>query len=239
MLAKMKQVIPMNVPYPIPGFNDPFSSLSHLLGAGVFLLLSIPLLKLGKEDFWKLISLSVFSLAGLFTLIMSGVYHLLSPEGVAKSVLMQLDHSAIFVLIVGTMTPIHQILFKGFMRWGWLILVWVIAITSLILKNIFFTTFPEWLGLTLFLSLGWLGAVTAGIIWYQRNFSFIKLLVFGGLAYTIGAILEFTRHPILIHGVLGPHELFHIAVLTGLGLHWKFIYNIAYVNHNFIDNKSN
>lgn len=222
--------------YPIPGFNDPFSSLSHLLGAGIFFALSIHLLQFGKADFWKIFALSVFSLAGLFALIMSGVYHLLSPEGEARGVLKQLDHSAIFVLIVGTMTPIHQILFKGFMRWGWLLLIWVIAITSIVLKNIFFTSFPEWFGLTLFLSLGWLGAVSGGIIWYRKNISFIKLLVFGGLAYTIGAILEFYRVPVLIPGVLGPHELFHIAVLIGLSFHWKFIYNIAFVNHIPIGN---
>lgn len=38
---------------------------------------------------------------------MSGVYHLLSPEGEVRIVLQGIDHSAIFVLIVGTMTPIH------------------------------------------------------------------------------------------------------------------------------------
>jgi hypothetical protein len=31
----------------------------------------------------------------------------------------------------------------------------------------------------------------------------------------------------LIPGVIGRHELFHLAVLAGIALHWQFIYRIA------------
>jgi channel protein (hemolysin III family) len=166
-------------------------------------------------------------------LSISGVYHLLPPDGVARIVLQRLDHAAIFILIIGTMTPIHQILFEGFMRWGWLSLVWLIAITTMILKNVFFTSFPEWLGLVVFLGLGWLGAISVGILWSRRDRSFIKPLLVGGLAYTGGAILEFFQQPLLIRGLLGPHELFHIAVLIGLGFHWKFVYGVARTGNSF------
>ena len=47
----------------------------------------------------------------------------------------------------------------------------------------------------------------------------------GGLAYTIGAIFEYLRQPVLIEGVVGPHELFHVAVVLGIGFHWWFIYH--------------
>jgi uncharacterized protein (TIGR00369 family) len=30
-----------------------------------------------------------------------------------------------------------------------------------------------------------------------------------------------------VAGVIGPHELFHVAVLIGLGCHWHFIWEIA------------
>ncbi len=45
----------------------------------------------------------------------------------------------------------------------------------------------------------------------------------GGLAYTLGAIIDAINFPILILGYLGPHELFHLAVLLGVGFHWTFI----------------
>jgi channel protein (hemolysin III family) len=224
------KVRPVNEIYSLPGFSEPLSSLSHLVGAGVFLGLSFPLLRLGRGNFPKFMTLGVFSFASVFMLFISGTYHLLPSDGAAKAVFQRLDHSAIFVLIVGTMTPIHQLLFRGFMCWGWLLLVWLIAMVVLTFKIAFFTSLPEVVGLILFLSLGWLGAVSVGILWYRKGRPFVTWLLIGGLVYTGGAILEFVEPPFLIRGVLGPHELFHIAVLMGLSFHWKFVYDIAYTD---------
>jgi len=58
----------------IPGFNDPFSSISHLLGAGIFAILSIFLLRRGRGDRARMINLAVFCVAAVFLLSMSGVY---------------------------------------------------------------------------------------------------------------------------------------------------------------------
>jgi hypothetical protein len=49
----------------------------------------------------------------------------------------------------------------------------------------------------------------------------------GGLADTAGGLLEFLSWPVLIPGVLGPHELFHIFILLGAALHWRFTSLIA------------
>ena len=39
--------MPQNTPYTIPGFADPFSSLSHLGAAAVFAILAVPLIRRG------------------------------------------------------------------------------------------------------------------------------------------------------------------------------------------------
>ena len=49
----------------------------------------------------------------------------------------------------------------------------------------------------------------------------------GGLAYSVGAILLGLQWPTIIPGVFGPHEVWHIAVITGLSLHWRFIARLA------------
>jgi hypothetical protein len=49
-----------------------------------------------------------------------------------------------------------------------------------------------------------------------------------GVAYSLGAVMEFTRWPILWAGVIGTHEIFHNFVLIGAGSHWLFIYNNAH-----------
>ena len=98
----------------------------------------------------RLAALSLYSFALIFLFSMSGVYHLLAQAGDARAVLQRLDHAAIWVLIAGTFTPIHVILFRG--PWRWLILttVWVIGLLGLIFEAIFFTSFPQWLITSLF-----------------------------------------------------------------------------------------
>ncbi len=212
---------------PIAGFSEPFSSLSHLIAAGIFLALGIWLMIRGRSSHARVFALAVFVFSVVFLLSMSGVFHLLEPGGTARAVLQRLDHAGIFFLIAGTFTPIHGILFKRSLRWGVLLFVWTIAITGIVLKSIYFSDIAEWLSLSLYLGLGWVGALT-GILLYRRfHFEFIKYLIFGALAYTIGAIFEFLRTPILIEGVLGPHEIFHIFVLFGISFHFIFIFQFS------------
>jgi predicted membrane channel-forming protein YqfA (hemolysin III family) len=56
---------------------------------------------------------------------------------------------------------------------------------------------------------------------------FILPLVWGALAYTVGAVADFLDWPVLVAGVVGPHELFHLAVLAGISFHWAFIHGIG------------
>ena len=209
--------------YSIPGFAEPVSSLTHLGAAGVFLFFSLPLLRRGATSGGRLLSLIIFVFSCLFLLSMSGVYHLLPKTGAGGLVLQRLDHAAIFVLIAGTLTAVHTIHFSGFWRWGIIVAVWVVAATSITLKTVFFGAVPEWLSLMVYLALGWVGVISGVALWRRHGFSFMRTLLLGGLAYTVGAIVEYLRWPILIEGVVGPHELFHVAVILGISFHWWFI----------------
>ena len=139
------------------GFADPVSSWLHLGGAVLFLIPAARLLHKGRGHPGRMFSLLIFVLAVELQLTLSGIYHAL-PAGDGRLVLQRLDHAAIFVLIAGTFTLGHTILFRGWMRWGVLGFVWAAAITSLTLKTVFFEGFPEWLSLSLYLGLGWAGA---------------------------------------------------------------------------------
>jgi channel protein (hemolysin III family) len=212
--------------YAIPGFNDPVSALSHLIGAGVFAVLTVFLLRRGWGSVGRLASLALFAFTFLFLLSMSGVYHLLAP-GTARSVLRRLDHSAIFAMIAGTFTPVHTILFRGLGRWGPLLFIWTAAGAGICLKTIFFGGVSAWLGAGLFLAMGWVGIVPGVILWRRYGSSFIQPLLCGAMAYTLGAILDVLRWPVILPGIVGPHEIFHVAVLAGAGFHWRFISQFA------------
>jgi channel protein (hemolysin III family) len=211
----------------IPGFADPFSSLSHLIGAGIFLAMSWFLVRRGRGNRLRVASLVVFCVGSVLLLSISGVYHLLDPTGASRRTMQVLDHAAIFVLIACSFTPIHIILFHRRGRWGVLTIVWLYAYTAIALKIIYFSTMPTWLSLALYLGMGWIGAFSGISIWRRFGFRFMGPLLWGGVAYSIGAVLEFLRWPVVWPGVVQWHEVFHLAVLIGLGFHWSFIYSIA------------
>ena len=222
----------MTAIYSIPGFSEPFSSLSHLLAAGSFSFIGLLLVLRSRGSHGRLYSIGIFVFSVVFLLSMSGVFHLLEPGGDARSVLRRLDHAAIFTLIAGTFTPIHVLLFSGWRRWSVLAVIWVCAIAGIFVKTLYFNEVPEWVGLTLYLSMGWIGALSAILIYHLHGGRYLVPLVAGAIAYTLGAVLEFLRIPTLIEGVIGPHELFHIFVIFGISFHWLLIARIAEDHRN-------
>lgn len=204
---------------------EPVSSATHLLGAALFLALTVWLLRRHGDSPARVTALLVFGVASVFLLSMSGVYHLLPVGGAARPILRQLDHSAIFVLISGTLTAVHLILFTGRWRWVMLAVAWTICTLGVVLKAVYFEQTPEWLGLGIYLLMGSLGLISTVQLWRLEGRRFVALLLAGGLTYTFGAVLEYLRVPVLLPGVVGPHEIFHLAVLAALGLHWGFVHH--------------
>lgn len=212
--------------YAIPGFREPFNCFSHLLGVVVFSVLAVLLVKRGRGVPSRTLSLIVMALSSIALLSLSSVYHMLWA-GTAREVMKRLDVAGVFVLMGGTMTPIHMILFKGFHRWGPLTMVWSLAVTGITLRMLFFSSLPPGVGTACFVLFGWGGAISAFVLWRRYGWSFVKPLVYGGVAYTLGATILLAEWPVLITGVIGSHELWHLAVLTGLGFHWRFVWGFA------------
>jgi hypothetical protein len=95
------------------------------------------------------------------------------------------------------------------------------------LRMLYFDQLPNIAGILIFLALGWGGAVTATVLWQRFGWKFVRSGVLAGFAYTIGAIALLLHRPVIVNGVIGPHELWHLAVLSGLGLHWSFVFQFA------------
>jgi channel protein (hemolysin III family) len=206
--------------------NDPFSAVTHFVAAiacaiGAFFLIRRASPRSRRAP------LAIFAISAVTLLLASALFHWLPSGTSARSVAQRLDHAAIFTLIAGTFTPIHVILFRGVLRWGVLVLIWTFAITGLTLKTVFFRDVPEALGVSAYLALGWLGFFSMAFVYVRYGARVVSPLVLGGLAYTVGALCEFTGQPTLIEGVIGSHEVFHLAVLVGLACHWIFARRMA------------
>jgi channel protein (hemolysin III family) len=213
----------------LPGLHEPFSAISHLLGAAAFVILGFVLVRRGSGDRARMAALGIYACACVLLLSTSGVYHMLARGSGAHRVMGRLDHGAIFVLIAGTFTPTLFILFRGWLRWGQLVLIWAAAITALTVKMIYFDELAEWLGLSFYLTLGWFGGAPAILLARRYGFAFVRPLLGGGLAYSIGGVIDLVRWPTAIPGVIQSHEVAHVAVLAGVALHWRFIRQFASV----------
>jgi channel protein (hemolysin III family) len=158
---------------------------------------------------------------------MSAVFHMVMRGSAAWKVMERLDHGAIFVLIAGTFTAVHGIMYHGLARWTPRVIVWMIAVACITLKTVFFESLPEWLGLSFYLGMGWGVAMTAIPIFRRHGFRYLLPLFLGGIAYSVGAIMEFKQWLVVVPGVIHAHELWHIAVLIGALFHWRFVWDIA------------
>ncbi len=216
----------------IPGFSDPVSAMTHLLGSGVFAVLGFFLVRKGRHAdgtwrTWRMIGLTVFAFAAVAQLGISGAYHILQPGFTPRHVMQQIDHATIFILIAASFVPVHAILFKGWRRWLILLILFSLAATGITFNFLYFDGLPEIFGLTFYIAMGWVGAYSGYALYRRYGWRFIRPAVWGGIAYTLGGAMEYLRQPVLIEGVMGPHEFFHLAVLTGLSFHFRFAFSFA------------
>jgi channel protein (hemolysin III family) len=213
---------------PIPGFFEPVSSMSHLLAAGVALIGARSLVKRGRGKGLTAVFLGIYVFCVVVTMGISGAYHSLPEPSIARAYMQRVDHYAIWLLIAGTFTAVHGIMFKGaFWRTGVLIFTWAYACTGIFLQIIRFDIFGGVPGLLLYLGLGWTGILS--IVKMGRQVGYKRVWPFwcAGIAYTIGAVLEAVGHPVIIARWVGPHEVFHFAVIIGVMLHWLFIHRLV------------
>jgi len=212
---------------PIPGFADPVSSATHLAAAIYFAILTIRLVRSGRIHGGRLGTLLIFAVAVVLMFTMSGIYHLLDRGTEARVVLQRLDHASIFVLIAASFTAPHGILFRGLMRWGIIALVWTIAAVAIPLKTIYFDEMSERAGLVCYLGFGWIGLFSGLAVRHHFGTRFMAPLLWGALAYTGGAVVDYARWPNPIPGAVHAHELFHLCVIAGVAFHWHFCAHVV------------
>lgn len=207
--------------------EDWVNSITHIVGA-VFALAATVLciiraIQLHKVDY-LLLSL-VYGITMLAVFVCSSVYHGLNPNN-GKKVMRIVDHAMINFMIVGTITPytvVAVVPINPIMGWSLLIACWVAAITSVVMT---FTLFNKTtaIRMVLYLVIGWSSFMTVFVLWNHFNRNAIILMIAGGVAYTVGAIL---------YGIGAKkkyfHAVFHIFIIIGALLHFLGLYLYVFV----------
>ena len=195
------------------------SAISHGVGAllGIAALVLCIVKSCNPFDGYKLASSIVFGLTVTLLYLMSCLYHALKVNK-AKRVFRVIDHCTIFLLIAGTYTPYTLVSLRDSVGWWVFGVIWATAIVGIVLNAVSLKKFSR-ISVALYLIMGWMI-----IIAYQPMVQAIprggmQLLVWGGVAYTLGAIL---------YGIGSRrkyfHSIFHFFCIIGTVLHFFSIY---------------
>ena len=162
-----------------------------------------------------------FSLSGL--LGTSALYHRVNwrrPE--IRRWMRRLDHSMIFLLIAGTVTPFALLVMSGPLASALLIAVWAGAIAGIGVELIWVDA-PKWATTIVYLAVGWIGVLGFPAIVVDAGLGAGLLIAAGGVFYTTGAIVYATQRPDPNPAVFGYHEIFHALVLAAAAAHFAAV----------------
>jgi hemolysin III len=201
--------------------REPFSGLSHL-AAAIISFIGLFFLLMFDNDIVKEIALLIYGLSLVVMFSSSAAYHLIKSKPHITAYLRKLDHSAIFLLIAGTYTPICLHFFSGFWKTGLLTISWSIAIVGISLK-LWTTNTPRWISTGLYLFMGWISLAALKQIFSSMPAAALVWFFLGGFFFTTGAIIYGLKKPDLFPGTFGFHEIWHIFVILGCFSHYILI----------------
>jgi hemolysin III len=160
----------------------------------------------------RVVSCAIFGATLVLLYASSTLYHALPAER-AKRVFRVFDHSAIFLLIAGSYTPLTLVALGG--RWGWWLFgsIWFLAVVGILLSTVAHGRW-RWLSITLYVAMGWLAVVAIKPLMAAVDTQTLTLVVAGGLAYTLGLVFYgWKKLPY-------SHAVWHLFVLAGSVLHY-------------------
>lgn len=125
-----------------------------------------------------------------------------------------LDQVCIFLFVVGNFTPFVLVHIRNSWGWSLLALMWCFSLLGCYLRvKSREHTISPWF----FMPLGWLPILTIGSIYAVGSWLGLGIVLAGGLAYSGGVwfLMNDHKHPYF-------HAVWHIATMTGTGLHFLF-----------------
>ena len=164
----------------------------------------------------NVVSVTIFGAAMIIMYLFSCLYHALA-DCKGKRVFQVLDHCSIFLLIVGTYTPICLVNIGGALGWTVFGVNAACAVVGIVL-NAFSLKRWKKLSMVLYIVMGWMCLLV--LPWVYRSltsFGFV-FLALGGAAYTVGVLFYRQKEKRYRHGI------WHFFVLAGTIFHFFTVY---------------
>ena len=193
--------------------EEQMNMITHIVGGGLGVVaFGLCLFRaLHHGNGYALAGAMVYGLAMILLYTMSSVYHGLNSS-TGKKVLQVMDHCAIYLLIAGTYTPIalcNLRIANPVLGWGMLVFQWGLAAIAVTLTAIDLKKYNVF-SMICYIGMGWAILPFMGIARQSMGAVGFAWLLWGGIAYTLGAVL---------YGIGSKrrwfHSVFHIFVVLG------------------------
>jgi hemolysin III len=168
---------------------------------------------------YEIVTVSVYA-AGLLAMLGFSAAYNLWPVSRRKWILRRFDHSAIYVLIAATYTPIFAQLQDRVFAMSLLAGVWGVAAVGIAVKLAFPGRFDR-LSVGLYLAMGW-----SGLIAYDAGLSSLPsvalwFIIAGGLLYSFGVIFHAWQR------LRFQNVIWHSFVLLGAACHYTAVLDLV------------
>jgi hemolysin III len=179
-------------------------------------------LVLATETTRARVAATVFAASVVMMFGASALYHRPTWTPRCRAWLRRLDHAGIYCLIAGTYTPVGLLVLHGAWQTVVLAIVWA-GCGVAILTRLFWIAAPKWIEVVLAISLGWVGVVAMPEIVWNAGLGCMLLILGGGIAYSVGAVIYGLRRPDPFPAVFGYHEIFHLLIVIAVALQYSAI----------------
>ncbi|MBA2398759.1 MAG: hemolysin III family protein [Bradyrhizobium sp.] len=160
-------------------------------------------------------AVSVYVAGLLAMLVLSATYNLW-PVSRAKWVLRRFDHSAIYLLIAATYTPLIMALKDSYFAIALLIGVWCTAVAGIVIKLVFPGRYDR-LAVGLYLAMGWSGMMLYDAVVKALPTMALWFIFAGGVMYSFGVIFHAWQR------LRFQNAIWHGFVLLGAACHYTAI----------------
>ncbi|WP_102275246.1 PAQR family membrane homeostasis protein TrhA [Cytobacillus massiliigabonensis] len=206
--------------------REPINGLTHLAGAilsFIGLLAMVIKASMTTSSALAITAVIIFGISMILLYSASATYHMVIAKDKVIAFLRRLDHSMIFILIAGSYTPFCLISLNGVTGWLLFGIVTAVAVSGILFKMIWFSC-PRWLSTALYIAMGWIIIFAFSPLSESLSFPGLFLLIFGGVLYTIGAVIYAIKPKFLEFKHFGFHEIFHIFIMLGSLAHFLSVF---------------
>lgn len=190
----------------------------HLIAFPTALIAGLALVALG-QDLATRLACAVFVLTACLLFGISATYHRGTWRTEHTLMLRRFDHANIFLIIAGTYTPIAASLLSPRSAVTLLIICWTGALIGVGFR-VFWTGAPRWLYVPAYVALGWVAIFYMPQMLDGGGWGVVSLILAGGLAYTLGALVYGLKRPDPSPAWFGYHEIFHALTIAGFACHF-------------------